>query len=94
MITAEDTVRRTPGLANVHISGQTVRKRLHESGYKTRRSVVGPIRKKRHRTVRLAWDRARRRWRLHTWQHISCSDESRLLLRLSDGRYRVYCWRE
>ena len=30
------------------------------------------------------------RWRLHTWQHILFSDESRFLLRLSDGRYRVY----
>jgi hypothetical protein len=32
MIPAEDTVRRTPGLANVQISGQTVRRRLRESG--------------------------------------------------------------
>ena len=32
MITAEDTARRTPGLANVPISGQTVRRRLRESG--------------------------------------------------------------
>ena len=27
MITAEDTSRRTPGLANVRISGETVRRR-------------------------------------------------------------------
>ena len=32
MITDEDTARRTPGLANVPISGQTVRRRLRESG--------------------------------------------------------------
>jgi hypothetical protein len=32
MITAEDTARRTPGLANVRISGQTVRRRLREYG--------------------------------------------------------------
>ena len=32
MIPAEDTARRTPGLANVQISGQTVRRRLRESG--------------------------------------------------------------
>ena len=45
MITAEDTVRtvRTPGLANVRISGQTVRRRLRESGLRARRPVVGPI---------------------------------------------------
>jgi len=52
--------------------------------------VVGRILKQRHRTVRLAWARARRRWRLHTWQHILFSDESRFSLRFSDGRYPVY----
>jgi hypothetical protein len=31
MTTADDTSRRTPGLANVHISGQPVRRRLSES---------------------------------------------------------------
>ena len=36
MVTAEDTVRRTPGLANVRISGQTVRRRLRESGLRAR----------------------------------------------------------
>jgi hypothetical protein len=44
MITAEDTARRiTPGLENVRISGQTVRRRLRESGLRARRPVVGPI---------------------------------------------------
>ena len=36
MITAEDTACRTPGLANVRISGQTVRRRLRESGFSLR----------------------------------------------------------
>ena len=90
MITAEDTARRTPGLGNVRISGQTVRKRLRESGFRARCPVVGPIFKQRHRTARLAWARSRRRWRLHTWQHTLFSDKSRLSLRFSDGRYRVY----
>ena len=84
MITAEDTVRRTPGLANVRISGQTVRRRLHESGLRARRPVVGPILKQRHRTARLAWARGCRRWRLHTWQHILFCDESRFSLRFSN----------
>ena len=43
MITAEDTARRTSGLANVRISGQTIRRRLRESGLQVRRLVVGPI---------------------------------------------------
>ena len=66
MIMAEDTSRRTPGLANVRISGQTVRRRLRESGLRARRPVVGLILKQRHRTARLAFVRARRRWKLHT----------------------------
>ena len=52
--------------------------------------MVGLILKQHHRTARLAWVHARRRWRLHTWQHILFSDESRFSLRFSDGRYRVY----
>ena len=54
------------------------------------RLVVGRIIKQHHRTAKLAWAHARRRWRLHTWQHILFSDESRFSLRFSDGRYRVY----
>jgi hypothetical protein len=70
MITTEDTARRTPGLANVRISGLTVRRRLRESGLRARRPLEGPILKQRHRTARLAWARSRRRWRLYTCEHI------------------------
>ena len=90
MITAEDTARRTPGLTNIRISGQIVRRRLRESGLGARCPVVGLILKQRHRTAILAWARARRRWRFHTWQHILFSDESRFSLRFSDGCYHVY----
>ena len=74
MITAEDTARRTSGLASVQNSGQNVRRRLLKSGLRARRPVVGPILKQRHRNARLAWTRARRRRRLHSWQHILFSD--------------------
>jgi hypothetical protein len=90
MITTEETARRIPGLVNLRISGQTIRTRLRESGLRVRRPMVGQILKKHHRTARLAWARARCRCRLHTWQHILFSDESRFSLRLIDGRYRVY----
>jgi hypothetical protein len=48
----EDTARRTPGLANVRISGQTDRRRLPESGLRARRPVVGYILNQCHMTVR------------------------------------------
>ena len=37
MLTTEDTAGRTHGLANIRISGQTVRRRLRESGLRARR---------------------------------------------------------
>jgi transposase len=90
MITAEDTARRTYGLSNIRISGQNVRRTPRQSGFRARRPAVGPVLKQRHRTARLAWAHARRHWRLHTWQHILFSDQSRFSLCFSDGRYRVY----
>jgi hypothetical protein len=89
MITTVNTARRIPGLANVRMSGQTVRRRLHESGNRARRPMAGPNLKPHHRTTRLAWARGCRRWRLHTWQRIHFSDESLFTLRLRDGRYCV-----
>jgi hypothetical protein len=49
MITPEDTTRRTPGVANVRISGQIFRRRLRESGLRARRPMVGPILRQHHR---------------------------------------------
>ena len=68
MIATEDTVRRTPGLANIRMSD------LRESGLRAMRPLVGPILKQCHRTAILARARARRRWRLHTCQRILFSD--------------------
>ena len=89
MITADYTARRTHGLTNVRISGQTVRKRIRKSELRARHAVLGPFLKQRHGTARLAWARACDRWKLHNCQHILFSDESRFSFRLSDGRYRV-----
>ena len=89
-ITAEITTRRTPGCHNNRISGQTVRRRLKASELHPRRIQKCPLFKQRHRAARLEWARARRRWRVYTWQHILFSDESRFALYFSDGRMRVY----
>ena len=40
----------------------------------SRRPVVGPILKQRHRTARLAWARARRLWRIYTSFLVMNSD--------------------
>ena len=57
MVMVEDTSRRTPGLANVRISGQTIHRRLREFRLRARRPVVAPILKKRHRIAKIAWGR-------------------------------------
>ena len=62
MITAADTSSRTLSLAIVQIAGQTVCRRLRESGHRTRHRVVRPILKQHYRTARQAWAPARRRW--------------------------------
>ena len=93
MIMNEDNARRTSGLAIFRMLDNNFHRRLRESELRSRRPVVGPIIKQRHKTARLPWAQARRRWRLHTWQHIIFSDESRFLIRFSDGGYRVYCRR-
>jgi transposase len=60
-VMAQHTAHITPGLANVRISGQTVRRRLRECGLRARRSLVGAIHMQRHRIARLARARARSR---------------------------------
>ena len=76
IITAENTAHRTPGLANVRISGQPVRRRLRESGLRARRPVVGTSLNNAIVRARLVWARACRCWRLQAWHHILFSDES------------------
>jgi hypothetical protein len=41
MITPGNIARRTPGLANVHISGQTIGRRVHEFGLRARQAFGG-----------------------------------------------------
>ena len=64
MITAADNASITPSLANGQIADHTVCRSLRKSGHRTKQQVVGPILKQHHRTMRLAWARARRRWRV------------------------------
>ena len=51
-VTAVDTARRTPGIRNNRISDQTVRNRLRQSGFRSRRPLKGMELKRRHRIVR------------------------------------------
>jgi hypothetical protein len=60
------TRRRDSQGGKPHLLYNNFRRRLRESGVRSKRPVVGPIIKQRHKTARLTWARARRRWRIHT----------------------------
>jgi hypothetical protein len=55
MITNEDNARRTSGLAIFRMLDNNFRRRLRESGFRSRRPLVGPIIKQRHKPARLTW---------------------------------------
>jgi hypothetical protein len=77
-------------LPNRRLSTRTVRNRLKSAGLKSMRVIKRPLLADRHRRTRLAWYLARRGWNLRTWCKIHWSDESRLLLHVTDGRMRVW----
>ena len=79
---------RQPG--RQRISTQTVRRRLHRAGLRSRRPAVVPDMNAGHERHRLAWCRHRRRWNRNQWGNVLFSDESRFCLQKNDGRVRVW----
>ena len=77
-------------LPNRRLSTRTVRNRLKSAGLKSRRVIKRPLLADRHRQTRLLWCLTRRGWNIRTWRKIHWSDESRFLLRVTDGRMRVW----
>ncbi|KAK7098382.1 hypothetical protein V1264_002693 [Littorina saxatilis] len=84
------TVLKRVWLPNRHLSTRTVRNRLKAAGMAARRVIKRPRLTDDHKRRRLAWCLARQRWNLRTWRRIHWSDESRFLLRVTDGRLRVW----
>ena len=72
------------------VSEQTVRNRLHEQGLKAYRSVIRPLLSPAHRSARLKWTMAWCHFRGAQWDRIVFTDESRFLLRPTNGRLRVW----
>ena len=56
-------------------------------GHISTRTVI-----RRHRHARFDWSHDHLRWTVRTWRRVHWSDESRFLLRPTDGRARV--WRQ
>jgi hypothetical protein len=75
-----------------HISTRTVIRRLHHQGMRARRPIKRPQLTLRHRHTRFDWSHDHLWWTIRTWRRVHWSDESRFLLRPTDGRARV--WRQ
>ncbi|NYT47344.1 MAG: hypothetical protein H0A75_06960 [Candidatus Methanofishera endochildressiae] len=79
-------------LQRAHISTRTVIRRLHHQGMRARRPIKRPQLTLRHHHARFDWSHDHLGWTIRTWRRVHWSDESRFLLRPTDGRARV--WRQ
>ena len=72
-----------------HISTHTVTRRPHHQGMRAQRPIKRPQLTLRHRHARFDWSHDHLEWTIRTWRRVHWSDESRFLLRPTDGRARV-----
>lgn len=73
----------------IEISTSTTQRRLRESGLHGRKARRKPLLTAAHRRARLEFARAHKDWTATQWGQVIFSDESRFLLRRSDGRVYV-----
>ena len=76
--------------ANINISQQTIRNRLHGFYLRSRRPAVRPRLAPAHRAARRTFCRRHVRWTRHQWSKVLFSDESRFTMNHNDGRLRVW----
>ncbi len=74
------------------ISERTTRQTLKQMGYSSRRPHRVPLLSAKNRKQRLQFTRAHQNWTIEDWKNVAWSDESRILLRHSDGMVRI--WRK
>lgn len=91
-ISAVQVARRLRESANVNITAQTVRNRLHESNFNSRIARKKPFLHKRHIDARLKFAQAHISKPISFWKKILWSDESKFNLQSSDGPTKV--WRQ
>ena len=76
--------------ANINISQQTIRNRLHGFNLRSRRPAVRPRLTPAHRAANRAFCRRHVRWTRHQWSQVLFSDKSRFTMNHNDGRLRVW----
>jgi len=82
--------RYNQGMQNT-ISERITRRTLKQMSYSRRPHWV-PLLSAKNRKRRLQFTQAHQNWTIEEWRNIAWSDESRFLLRHSDGRVRI--WRK
>ncbi len=85
------TTRYNQGMQNT-ISERTTRRTLKQMDYSSRRPHPVPLLSVKNRKRRLQFTQAHQNWTIEDWKNVAWSDESRFLLRHSDGRIRI--WRK
>ncbi len=83
------TTRYSQGIQNT-ISERTTRRTLKQMGYSSRRPHRVPLLSDKNSTRRIQFTQAHHNWTIEDWKNVAWSDESRFLLRRSDGRVRVW----
>ncbi len=76
------------GMQNT-ISERTTRRTLKQMGYSSRRSHRVPLLSAKNRKQRLQFTQTHQNWIIEDWKNVAWSDESRFLLRHSDGGVRI-----
>ncbi len=84
------TTRYNQGMQNT-ISERTTRQTLKQMGYSSRRPHRVTLLSAKNRKRRLQFAQAHQNWTIEDWKNVAWSDESRFLLRHSDGRVRIWC---
>ncbi len=83
------TTRYNQGMQNT-FSECTTRRTLKQMVYSSRRPHRVPLLSAKNRKLRLQFAQAHQNWTIEDWKNIAWSDESRFLLRHSDGRGRIW----
>ncbi len=83
------TTRYNQGIQNT-ISEHTTHRTLKQMGYSSRRPHRVLLLSAKNRKRRLQFTQAHQNWTIEDWKNVSWSDESRFLLRHSDGRVRIW----
>ncbi len=84
----EITTRYNQCMQNT-ISERTTRRTLKQMGYSSRRPHRVPLLSAKNRKRRLQFTQAHQNWTIEDWKNVAWSDESRFLLRHSNGRVRI-----